>query len=77
MAEELRRRGLSLPARLLLDAHRPIAPLASDVGVAVGPIVGRLGGIGRLLAPIVDRPDGIERVIDAIDELEARDAEPG
>lgn len=77
MAEELRRRGLSLPARLLLDAHRPIAPLASDVGVAVGPILGRFGGLGRVLEPIVGRPDGIERVIDAMDELEGRDAEPG
>lgn len=77
MAEELRRRGLGLPARLILDAHRPAAPLASDLGVAVAPFLGRLGGFGRLLGPIVARPDGIERMIAAIDELEERDAEPG
>lgn len=43
-AVELRRRGLSVPARLLADAHRPMAPLLADLGAAVGPLVGALVG---------------------------------
>ena len=29
LANELRRRGLAAPAALLIDAHRPLSPLAS------------------------------------------------
>jgi phage major head subunit gpT-like protein len=30
LAEGLRRRGLAAPARLLLDAHRPLRPTLDD-----------------------------------------------
>lgn len=64
MAVELRRRGLAEPARLLADAHRPVAPLLADLGAAIGPLVG--GVIGS-------RPQGAyddESLLDAlIDEL--------
>jgi hypothetical protein len=51
-ATELRRRGLAVPARLLADAHRPLAPLFSDLGAAIGPLLGSLapGRPVRLLA---------------------------
>ena len=35
IANELERRGLGTPARLLLDAHRPLAPLLRDAGAAL------------------------------------------
>ena len=35
IADELGRRGLTAPARLLLDAHLPLAPLLSDAGAAL------------------------------------------
>lgn len=44
LAAELRRRGLDVPARLLADAHRPLAPLLADLGAAIGPLAGAVGG---------------------------------
>ena len=44
IAEELGRRGLAAPARLLLDAHLPIAPLLADAGAAIGPLLRAVGG---------------------------------
>jgi hypothetical protein len=74
VAKELRRRGLAAPARLLADAHRPLGPLLSDVGVAIGPLLGALGGdaLARLLA------DGaaLDELVDRLDEGSVRDAEP-
>lgn len=65
-ATELRRRGLAVPARLLADAHRPLAPLLSDLGAAIGPLVGVVvGGVpqhalddDRLLDDLVDELEG-------------------
>ena len=75
IARELGRRGLAAPARLLLDAHRPLSPLLSDAGAAIEPLLrlaggSSLGGIGRDEA-------GLERLIAEIDEVEERHAEPG
>lgn len=47
LAARLRRHGLDAPARLLADAHRPIAPLLSDLGAAIGPMIGALAGPRR------------------------------
>ena len=44
VADELERRGLGTAARLLADAHRPLAPLLADLGAAIGPLAGALGG---------------------------------
>jgi hypothetical protein len=65
LAAGLRRRGLGAPARLLADAHRPIAPLLTDLAAAAGPLLGVLGldGARRLLSN--------ERMLDElIDELD-------
>ena len=78
IATELRRRGLAAPARLLLDAHLPLAPLLSDAGAALTPLLRVVGGssvedVGRLL----DDGTGMTRIIDELDNAEERDAEPG
>jgi hypothetical protein len=68
LAAGLRRRGLDAPARLLLDAHRPLAPLLSDLGAALGPFLAACGAtdVGRR---IVD-----ERVIERlVEELDAEE----
>ncbi len=65
-ATELRRHGLAVPARVLVDAHRPLAPLVSDLGAALGPLIRPLIG-GRPDAVLAD-----ERLLDdLVDELEA------
>lgn len=65
-ATELRRRGLAVPARMLADAHRPLAPLLSDLGAAIGPLLGSLVG-GRRERVLAD-----EAILDdLVEELDA------
>jgi hypothetical protein len=68
VADELERRGLAAPARLLLDAHRPLAPLISSAATFVAPLVGSLAGAGgsRMLA-LFEEPDGIDVLIARLD----------
>ena len=61
LADELGRRGLAAPARLLVDAHRPLAPLLADAGAALGPLIG-LRSAGRAgLRVLLDGGAGCER----------------
>ncbi len=72
LAEAFGRRGLAAPARLLADAHRPLEPLLSDVGAAIGPLLDRIGGRpADDLHALVDRPGGLDRLIDALDRRAA------
>lgn len=65
IASELRRRGLAAPAQLLADAHRPLAPLLTDVAIFLQPFAGALGG--RLGAWIHEAAEG-ERAVDGLIE---------
>lgn len=68
VAEALDRRGLAAPGRLLADAHRPLAPLLADLGVALGPLLGTaFGASASDLRAILDDPRGLERVIEELD----------
>ena len=72
LAEAFGRRGLAAPARLLADAHRPLEPLLSDVGAAIGPLLDRIGGRHTDdLHDLVDRPGGLDRLIEALDRRAA------
>lgn len=65
-ATELRRRGLAVPGRLMAVAHLPLAPLLSDLGAAVGPLLRPLTG-DRLGSVLAD-----EALLgDLVDELDA------
>lgn len=69
---------MAAPARLLLDAHRPLAPLVSDAGAALGPLLRVLGGRTiEDLEHLIDDDAGMQRVIAALDAAGERDAEPG
>ncbi len=68
LAEELDRRGLAVPGRLLADAHRPLAPLLTDLGAALGPIIG--SALGRLAddpRALLDDPLGLDRLVEQLD----------
>ncbi len=68
LAEELDRRGLAVPARLLADAHRPLAPLLTDLGTAFGPIIGAaLGRIADDPRALLDDPTGLDRLVEQLD----------
>lgn len=77
VAEALSRRGLGAPARLLADAHRPLGPMISDFGAAIGPLARAIGvaGVGPL-SRFFEEPDALDRLASALDvEGESR-AEP-
>jgi hypothetical protein len=69
-ATELRRRGLAVPARLLADAHRPLAPLLSDLGAAFGPLLRPLVG-DRVERVLVDEAL-LGELVDELDEVGKR-----
>jgi hypothetical protein len=67
VADALDRRGLSAPAALLVDAHRPLAPLLADLSAAVGPLVRAvLGRQAANLQRIAEDPEGLERLTDEL-----------
>lgn len=78
VADELARRGLAAPARLLADAHRPIGPLLADLGIAFGPLARTAAGAGAgALARWLEDPAALDRLIAALDAEGEPRAEPG
>ena len=72
IARGLDRRGLSAPARLLLDAHRPLRPLLAETAAFLSPLARPL--LGRrftTIADVLDREAGYDELIDALDRLDA------
>lgn len=78
VADELERRGLGAPARLLADAHRPLGPLLADLGVAIGPLARAIGGtrVGQMTRWLED-PGALDRLVVALDAEGEPRAEPG
>ena len=71
LAGALSRRGLDVPGRVVLDAHRPIAPLLTDGAAMLSTLLDALGlRRGASAAELLSRPDGLERLIT---RLQARD----
>ena len=69
LATQLQRRGLAAPARLLLDAHRPLRPLLAHAGTFLGPMLGPL--FGRRLEDLratVDDPEAYDRLLERLAE---------
>ncbi len=78
LAEELDRRGLAVPGRILADAHRPLSPLLADLGAALGPLTRVIGGArGDALARWIEGPDALDDVVEALDARGERRAGPG
>ncbi|MDQ2933656.1 MAG: hypothetical protein M3R49_01520 [Chloroflexota bacterium] len=68
LAGELRRRGLAAPAGLLLDAHRPLAPLIGIAATFLGPLLRSVGGRrGGDLVELLEGEDGLDRLAAALD----------
>ncbi|MGH2428158.1 MAG: hypothetical protein ACRDGV_04620 [Candidatus Limnocylindria bacterium] len=68
IASELQRRGLAAPARLLADAHRPLAPLLSDMAAFLHPFSGVVGGsLGSWLHGLATDSRAVDRLIGQLD----------
>ena len=82
-AQTLIRHGLASPARLLLDAHRPLEPLIADLGAAVGPLLAAAGGERRARVDGVmtdlETPGAVDRLIEELDRHQpgSRSADAG
>jgi hypothetical protein len=57
----LHRRGLSTPLRVLVEAHRPIAPLLSDAAAMLAPMLTTLG-LRDLALLLADPAKTVERI---------------
>ena len=67
LAVELERRGLSVPGRLLVDAHRPLAPLLSDLAAAFGPLLAPVAGrAGADVSSLLEDPRGLDSLVDEL-----------
>jgi hypothetical protein len=78
VADELDRRGLAAPARLLADAHRPLSPLLADLGAALGPLARAVAGArGAAAARWLEEPDALDTLVNALDARRERRAGPG
>ena len=78
LAEELDRRGLAVPGRLLADAHRPLASLLADLGAALGPLTRAVAGQrGAAIARWLEGPGALDEVVQALDARGERRAGPG
>lgn len=78
VADELERRGLGAAARLLADAHRPLAPLLADLGAAIGPLAGVFGGRRATeLIGLAEDERALDRIVSHLDARTERHAEPG
>ena len=72
IARALDRRGLSAPARLLLEAHRPLRPLLAETAVFLSPLARPLFGRRfTTIADVLDHDAGYDELIDALDRLDA------
>jgi hypothetical protein len=67
LALALERRGLAVPGRLLADAHRPLAPLLSDLSAAFGPLLSRVGRPGPDIADLLDDPAGLDGLVEELE----------
>lgn len=77
VADELERRGLAVPARLLADAHRPLAPLLSDLGAGVAPLVRSVfGRRGAGVVALIEDPAALDRLVRHLDADGEANGEP-
>ncbi|MGH2357373.1 MAG: hypothetical protein ACRDGJ_05095 [Candidatus Limnocylindria bacterium] len=63
LAEQLRRHGLATPARILLEAHRPMSPILADGATFLRPFLSALGPGARRAGALLAEPGGLERLV--------------
>lgn len=67
LAAEIRRRGLAAPARLLLEAHRPLQPLLRDLATFLSPMLRPLlGGRATQLGAALATEVGLDNLLDEL-----------
>ena len=69
-ADMVVRRGLSVPAILALEMHRPLAFVFSQGVIGATPLLGPLLGLQRMktVSRLLAEPDGVEALIRRIED---------
>jgi hypothetical protein len=70
LATQVARRGLSVPAIVALEMHRPMAFMLSQTLIALTPLFGPLIGLNRMqtLGRLLAEPGGVEALIRRIED---------
>lgn len=67
LAAEIERRGLTAPAALLVEAHRPIAPLIAAGSALLAPLVAAIAPAGaRDAMAVLEDDEGLDDLIAAL-----------
>lgn len=67
IARELRTRGLTAPALLLLDAHRPLRPLLGVAAAFLLPVIRPVfGGGAQRIHDVLDDDAAYDRLLDRL-----------
>ena len=78
LARLFHRHRLGVPAAILVDAHRPLAPLIADLSVAYGPLAGLVGGRPVTdVRAVLEDPDGLDRLAQELDATPSRGPRAG
>lgn len=72
LAQRIDHLGMSRPALLFLEAHRPLGFLGAQALVFLQPILGINGAVLRQYTQLLEEPDAINRLIE---HLEAKDVD--
>jgi hypothetical protein len=76
LANQVVARGLTVPATLFLEMHRPFAFLASQGLLVATPFLAALFGVELVQrwASLLERPENVGRLVERIAELDAERA---
>ena len=79
LADALDRGGLSAPAALLLDAHRPLIPLIRQAGIFAAPLLGALLGNARVASLLrqLEDPAAFDLLVRRLNAGESRTRDGG
>jgi hypothetical protein len=77
LAAEIERRGLTAPAALLIDAHRPIAPLVAAGSTLLAPLLAAIApAAARDPMAVLEDADGLDDLLAALEAATADSPEP-
>lgn len=70
IATQITKRGLSVPAILALEMHRPLAFMLSQSMIALTPLFGPVVGLNRMqrFGRLLGEPGGVEALIRRIED---------
>lgn len=73
LVDDIQRRGLAAPVRLLLDAHRPLRPLLAETAAFLDPLLRPLlGRRSGMVQEILDDPGHYDDLIERLGDAEHR-----